>query len=146
MATCCHKNFKGSSFDWKLKGPFLIVKIDWRATSHPPTPINSLNTSNQNFVIVILFRVVGNYVFEDDNTPPTVFSMSQGHIRYLWKWWSCTLGEGQLNWKYDVLIPLLRVKMIGDTCFPLRPMPCFPQMHPIKFRDSHLFKNSPKII
>ena len=39
----------------------------------PLTPTISRNTSNQNFEIAILFNVVeksGNYVFEDDNSPP----------------------------------------------------------------------------
>ena len=38
------------SFDRKLKGSFLIVKSDWRATSPSPsyTPISTQNTSNQN--------------------------------------------------------------------------------------------------
>jgi hypothetical protein len=51
----------------------LKAKSDWRATKNPLTPSISLNTSNQNFEMAILFNVVessGNEVFEDDN-PPT---------------------------------------------------------------------------
>ena len=54
-----------------LKGAFsIVVKCQWRATSPPPTPIISLDTSNKNFEINILFSVAGmssNYVFEDDS-------------------------------------------------------------------------------
>jgi hypothetical protein len=56
----CRRNFKKSSFDWKLKKllPFLIVESDWRATSPPFTPTFSPNTSNENCEIVILFKIV----------------------------------------------------------------------------------------
>jgi len=60
------------SFDWKLKGPLLIVK----------------KNINQTFVIEILFIVVkrsGNYVFE--NNLPLQPSAQGLHIRFLWKEW-----------------------------------------------------------
>ena len=50
----------------------------------PPTPFISPNTSNQNFVIAILFNVVQrseNHIFEDDSpgqqTPPRIPIISQ---------------------------------------------------------------------
>jgi hypothetical protein len=60
MTICCRRNFKKGSFNWKLKGPFLIVKSDWSVTSPSPlTPINFQNISYQNFEITILFNVFG---------------------------------------------------------------------------------------
>jgi hypothetical protein len=48
---------------------FLIVKRDWRANKALPMTTISPNTSNQNFEIDILFKVIemsGNYVLRDD--------------------------------------------------------------------------------
>ena len=46
------KNFRGGSFDWKLKiiFHFLRVKRDQRASSPPPHSLSSPSPSNQNFL------------------------------------------------------------------------------------------------
>jgi hypothetical protein len=38
--------------------PFLIVESEWKANNTPSKPTISLNISNQNFEIAILFSVV----------------------------------------------------------------------------------------
>ena len=60
MSNFCRRNIEIGSFDWKLKElvPFLLFKGDRKATTPPPTAINSYNTSNQNFVIAVSFSVV----------------------------------------------------------------------------------------
>jgi len=84
IAICCRRNFEKISFDWKFKGlvPFLIVEIVWRATDPPPKPTISLNTSNQNFEITILFNAFDrsrNYVFKDYPPPPHTNNFKRTH-------------------------------------------------------------------
>jgi hypothetical protein len=78
----------------KAKGlvPYLIAETDWKAINTLCTPTISPNTSNQNFEIAIVFKVVersGNYVFGEE-IPPTalrasVVSYALGDIRFLQK-------------------------------------------------------------
>jgi hypothetical protein len=67
--------------------PFLIVKSDWKKTDNPQTPTISPKTSNKNFQIAILFKVVEktrNYAFEDDTAISTrVVSYALGTYKVL---------------------------------------------------------------
>ena len=75
----CHINFEKDSIGIpKGQLPFIRVEGNWRATSPPPKPTISPNTSNQNFEMAILFDIIercGYYVFEDDN-----IKISQIHL------------------------------------------------------------------
>ena len=104
---CCHRNFKGGSFDWKLEGlvPFLIVESE--GNQNPSHVSISSKTSNQNFQIAILFNVVkrsGNYVLK--NETPFLHSpqgrgckLCPGGIQGLCrKGDRINFGEGSLDW------------------------------------------------
>ena len=104
MVICYLKNFKKSSFDWKLKGLvlFLIFKCDWRAT---------------NFLLRLYFS---------QNHP--IPSFNSNFVQRYWKvqkicfWgWQPTqsrqgkgnkLWRGSLNRYSEVLVPFLRFKVI----------------------------------
>ena len=134
MSIRCRRNFKKDSFDWKLKGPFLTVKSNWRATSFsnpppPPTPINSQNTPNQDFEIIVLFSVVersGDIIsLRIIHTHPSralsarVISFAPRAYKVLWKGWSHKLRKGSLDWKSDIIVPFLKVKVTWSS----RPLP-----------------------
>jgi len=55
-----------------------------------------------------------------------------------------SLGGGSLDWNSEVIVPSLRVKVIGGQLLPSS-SPDFPKMDPIFILDIYLFKNSPKM-
>jgi hypothetical protein len=102
------RNFKGGLFDWKSRVlvPFLRVKSDWRATSPPPPQSFPPNTSDKNFEVAILLKIVRRSYNKNsgvDTSPQgpgaEVVSCALGANMVLLEVMLTKTSEGSFDWK-----------------------------------------------